>query len=114
MINSSTLISECYSYDTLNDIQTTDLVPQILDDIFFKFKMSDEFDKSSEDSVSQKLLDLNDFLETEMSEVNKTQVFNIVKELEEWTTQNLSSDFPIDGKFLITEFIFSSFNFNFI
>jgi hypothetical protein len=59
--------------------------------------MSEEFGTSSE--VSDE-------------EANETEVSNIVKELEECTQpENLT--FQIESKFLITEFIFSSYEFNF-
>jgi hypothetical protein len=111
MIKSSNhlVISECFSADTLNDIQTPDLVPYILDDRFFKFKMSQDLDISPEDSGGQQLLDLNKFFEIFMSEANETEVSNMIKELEECTQPQNSAVFPIESKFLIIQFIFSSY-----
>ncbi len=114
MINSSAhlVISDCLSADPLNDIQTPDLVPFFLDNLFFKFKMSEELNIDSEE-IDDQPLDLNVFESSEMENVTQTQVSNLFQELEVYTTQNFSpgsqSVLPIDCKFLINRFIFILF-----
>jgi hypothetical protein len=67
--------------------------------------MSKQLDINSEDSDDRQLLDLNKLLEAVMSEDNRTQVLNIVKELEECTAPNFAA-LPFESKFLITELFF--------
>jgi hypothetical protein len=94
------VISDCLSANPFNDIQTPDLVPFFLDNLFFKFKMSEELNTGSEEIDD---LEMNVFFE--------------FSEVEVYTAQNFSPDsqpwLPTDCKFLINRFIFILFYFNF-
>jgi hypothetical protein len=106
------VISDCLSANPFNDIQTPDLVPFFLDNLFFKFKMSEELNIGSEE-IDDQPLDLNVFFDLSGMEVNETEVSNLVQELEVYTAQNFSPGsqpvLPIDCKFLINRFIFILF-----